>query len=257
VSNTWTLIDSPKPTPVANTAGVAMKGILYFGGGTVADGSASSSFESFDISSNLWRKLHPLPIPVAGHAVAALGDQIFMFGGSSATGTTAASYRYDIATDTWKPIAPMPTPRSLMAAETVNDRIYVIGGYNEGHELTDCAYYTPATDAWTHCAAMTTPRSGLGMARVGGNLFAIGGGATGFIGFNERYDTITDRWTPLETPITSDWQSVAVASQPSEFFVFGGYSNGERLSFAYVYEVFTNRVYVPAFLANDSQGNKP
>jgi DNA-binding CsgD family transcriptional regulator len=257
LSNTWMLLNTPKPTAVANTAVVAVNSRIYIAGGTTANGSPSNALEAYDVASGRWDVLAPLPVPIAGHAMAGLGNQLYLFGGTGDAGTTTAGYRYDITQNSWQPIAPMPDPRSLMAADTVNDRIYVIGGFSEGRELTTCAFYTPASDTWTNCAPMTIPRSGLGLARVGTNLFAIGGGSNGFIGFNERYDTLMDRWSPLETPITSDWQSVAVASMPSEFFVFGGYSNGERLSFAYVYEVFTNRVYVPAFLSTDNQEKKP
>ncbi len=264
LSNTWTLAPSSKPTAVANTAAVAVGNRIYVAGGTTADGSPSNALESYDVAAGRWTVLAPLPARLAGHAMVALDNQLYVFGGVSDGGTTDASYRYDITQNTWHPIAPMPGARSLMAADTVNPkgtldsaRIYVIGGFNDGRELATCAFYAPDSDSWDNCAPMTIPRSALGLARVGTNLYAIGGGSTGFIGFNERYDALTDRWTPLETPVTSDWQSTAVASMPSEFFVFGGYNNGERLAFTYVYEVFTNRVYVPAFLATDSQGKKP
>jgi N-acetylneuraminic acid mutarotase len=181
--------------------------------------------------------------------MAALGNQLFVFGGVTAQGATNDSYRYDIAEDKWKPIKPLPTRRSLPAAAVLNDRIYVVGGYDDGRELATCEAYTPSSNSWAECAPMTIPRGGLGLARVGANLFAIGGGVSGYIGFNERYDPASDRWTAIETPpsLTSDWQSAAVASRGTEFYVFGGYSNGERLAVTYVYEVLTNRVFVPAF----------
>lgn len=257
ISNTWSLQNTPKPTAVANASAVEVKGRLFYAGGTMSDGNRSNALEAFDTVASKWMTLKPLPEHVAGHAMAASGNKLFVFGGEADSGLTAAAYRYDTDSDTWKPIAPMPTARSLMVAATANDRIYVVGGYAGGHELATCEYYMPASDTWSTCAPLTIPRSGLGLARVGDSLFAIGGGITGFIGFNERYDISTNRWTPLETPVISDWQSVAVASLPNEFYVIGGYSNGERLSFTYVYEVFTSRVFIPAFLSPQEQTTQP
>lgn len=257
VSNTWTVLDSPKPTPVANTSAATANGRIYIAGGTTADGAATGTLEVFDPRNQEWQSLTPLAQPVAGHAFAALGDQLFVFGGANAQGVTAASYRYDITQDKWQPIKALPTRRSLAAAATLNDRIYVVGGYDDGRELATCEYYTPTSDTWETCAPTTIPRSSLGLVRVGANLFAIGGGVSGFIGFNERYDAASNRWTAIETPLTSDWQSIAVATRGTEFYVFGGYSNGERLAFTYVYEVLTTRVFVPAFQSQGSDNRTP
>jgi N-acetylneuraminic acid mutarotase len=147
----------------------------------------------------------------------------------------------------------MPTPRSLAAAAVIKDRIYVVGGYDEGREFATCESYRPASDAWQSCAPMLLPRGSPGLAQVGANLFAVGGGWSGFVGFNERYNPVDDRWTSFETPLVGDWRSLAVASLPGEFYALGGYSNGRRLPFNYVYEVFTNRTFLPAFQAGDQQ----
>lgn len=257
ISNTWTLMSSPKPTPVANTGAAVVGSHVYVIGGADSNGNTTSAVEAYDTTNNTWQVLKQLPIPLAGHAVASLGGTIYVFGGIDHAGATNTSLAYNTETNAWSTQAPIPTARSLAAAESLGDRIYVVGGYADGHELATCEYFIPAMQTWDTCAPLTVPRSGLGLARVGSSLFAIGGGVTGFIGFNERYDPTTNRWTAVETPLTGDWQSIAVASLPTEFYVFGGYNNGERLAFSYVYEVFTNRVYVPAFLSSDSGGHTP
>ena len=257
VTNTWTTLSTPKPTPVANTSAAVVDGRIYIAGGTTQNGSPTTALEVFDTTTGQWKTLAPTSQPVAGHGFAALGNQLYLFGGATNKGITSASERYDITTNTWHSIAPIPTPRTLAAAATFDDRIYVVGGYNGEHELSTCEYYLPADDTWNTCDAMTVPRSGLGLVRVANNLFAVGGGMSGFLGFNERYDPATNRWTALDTPLTSDWQSVAVAPHQTEFYVFGGYSGGQRLAFTYVYEVFTNRVFVPAFQAAPDKSGTP
>ena len=132
-----------------------------------------------------------------------------------------------------------------MAAVALNDRIFVVGGYDDGRESSSCEVYTPTTNTWAECAPMLIPRGGFGLARIGSTLYAIGGGQASFVGFNERYDSVNNRWTSFETPLIGDWRNVAVAASLTEFYVIGGYSNNRRLAFTYVYEVFNNRTFLP------------
>lgn len=252
-SNTWTPLSAPKPTPVWNAAAAAVGRLIYVAGGATANGAATDRLEVFDTGTNVWRSLRPLPAPMTGHSMAAFDGRLYVFGDKSNNPGSVDSFVYDIAGDTWQPIAPMPTPRSLTGAATFDDRIYVIGGYDEGREFATCEVYWPARNTWTACAPMQLPRGGPGVARVGNSLYVAGGGWAGFVGFNERYDPQNDRWTPIETPLIGDWRGVAVAAQPTEFYVIGGYSNGRRLPFTYVYEVFTNRTFLPAFQASPDE----
>ena len=247
LTNAWTALVSPKPTSVANSPAAVINGRIYLAGGTTNDGASTDRVESFDPKVNSWRSEPSLPYAMAGHALASLSEKLYLFGGASNQGVTSRSWRFSPDSGVWQPIAPMPTPRTLAAAASFGDSIYVVGGFNAGRELSTCEVYTPTTDSWTSCESMTIPRSGLGLVRLGNSLFAIGGGMTSFMGFNERYDPETNRWTAVDSPFASDWQSIAVVANTTEFYVFGGYSGGERLPLTYVYEVFASRVFVPAF----------
>jgi hypothetical protein len=97
------------------------------------------------------------------------------------------------------------------------------------------------------------PRGSLGLARVGNVLFAIGGGRAGYVGFNERFDINSNRWSPFETPITGDWHSIATASDAGEVYVVGGYNSGRRLPGAYVYEAQQTQTYLPAVTSQGEQ----
>ncbi len=244
-SNSWRGVGAPKPTPVWNVVASIVENLIYVAGGTTANNVATNRLEAYDIVNGTWRVLAPLPRPTTGHAMTALNEQLFVFGGKVANNTTANSYVYDIASDTWRAIAPLPTPRSLTAAVALNDRIFVVGGYDDGRESSICEVYTPSTNTWAECAPMLIPRGGFGLARIGSTLYAIGGGQASFVGFNERYDSVNNRWTSFETPLIGDWRNVAVAASLTEFYVIGGYSNNRRLAFTYVYEVFNNRTFLP------------
>lgn len=248
-NNTWALLDAPKPTPVWNAPAAALGNLIYVAGGATANGVATDKLEVFDTAARTWHSLQPLPTALSGHSMAAFNGKLYVFGDKASNLNTVDSFVYDTASDTWQTIAPMPTPRSLTGAAVFDDRIYIIGGYDEGREFATCEVYWPARNAWSSCAPMQLARGSPAVARVGNSLYVVGGGWASFIGFNERYDPQSDRWTSIETPLIGDWRGVAVAALPTEFYIIGGYSNGRRLAFTYVYEVFTNRTFLPAFQA--------
>ena len=250
-NNTWSPSGALKPTPAWNAAAVAIGPLIYVAGGTTSNGVATDKVEVLDTTRNQWQSLSPLPAPLTGHSMAALNGKLYVFGDKSTNPTTVDSYEYDIAAGAWRPIAPMPTPRSLTGAAAFDDHIYVLGGYDDGREFATCEAYFPANNTWKSCAPMLIARGGPGVARVGNSLYAVGGGWSGFVGFNERYDPQTNRWTSIETPLVGDWRSTAMAALPTEFYVFGGYSNSRRLAFTYVYEVFSNRTFLPAFQSSE------
>ena len=78
---------------------------------------------------------------------------------------------------------------------------------------------------------------------------AIGGGVVAnYIPFNERYDAAADVWEPFEIPAAraGTWKNPAVASLPTEFYVIGGSTGPELRSEMFVYEVLTNKSFLPS-----------
>lgn len=129
----------------------------------------------------------PLPTPRAGLGAAALGSEVFVFGGFGtipATGSpeaTSSLLRYHA--DAWHetaldgtPLAPMHVPRHSFGAAVLDGQLYVAGGIgSDGLELDSVEAYDPATNRWTQKAPMIAPRAHLGLAALGGRLYAIGG----------------------------------------------------------------------------------
>ncbi len=63
-------------------------------------------------------------------ASTALDGKIYVGGGLSWLGTTAAFEVFDPKTKTWHKLAPLPQPHHHLAMATANGRIYVTGGYS-------------------------------------------------------------------------------------------------------------------------------
>lgn len=241
----------PKPTPVMNTGAAVIGDTLYVPGGATTDRQATDRVEALNLTTGEWKLLPPLPRPLAGHAVVAFQDQLYVIGGRTLGGLNDTTFAFDVKTGRWTSLAPLPTPRSQLGAAALDGRIYAVGGYDGRREYATCEYFEIATGAWFSCAPMTIPRGGLGLAQIGSALYAVGGGLSGFVGFNERYDTIADKWTPFEMPAQrmGDWRYVGVASLVPGFYVIGGSTRGVPLADNYVYEVLTNRTFLPAFQA--------
>lgn len=248
-TNTWR-IGASKPTPLRLAAGAVMSGVIYMPAGTDAAGAPTAVFESYDVEAERWAVLPPLPRAMAGHVVATVGERVYVFGGRLADENfNTSGYVYDRMALRWTRIAGLPTVRSQAAAAVVNGRIYVVGGTDGRRELATCEYYDVVAERWTACRPMSIARGGLGLAQVGIGLYAVGGGVVAnYIPFNERYDAASDTWEPFEIPAAraGTWKNPAVASLPTEFYVIGGSTGMEARSEMYVYEVLTNKSFLPS-----------
>ncbi|MGD1996944.1 MAG: kelch repeat-containing protein [Anaerolineae bacterium] len=241
-SDTWERA-AEKPTPTAYVAAGVVEGRIYVPGGRTSTGEATAAVEVYEPATDLWSEASSLPLPLYAYAVAVYEGQIYVFGGTDDQEVLRTTYVYDPAGDAWEERASMPEARTVAAATTLGERIYVVGGFRDGRQLNTCAVYDPAENRWDECAPLTVGRGGLGLVGLGGQLYAIGGGA--YLGFNERYDPRSDRWTAVETPLTGVWQAPGVALLDMAVYAVGGWTRGyESLNLAF--EPLPYRIFIPA-----------
>ncbi len=163
----------------------------------------SSINEVYDIATNSWQTLAPMPIGDMYLGAEAVGGLILVKG-------IGFGWVYDITTDSWSNTTALPlyswyqngNPTTLLqinvnnktlktdvqdgaAAETsgINAPINV---YVMGSKVNEV--YNPANDSWTKAAAMPTPRTDFGLAVSNDILYAIGG--FGPTNVNEQYTPI-------------------------------------------------------------------
>jgi len=183
-----------------------------------------------------WRPRASLPQTEVGPCSAAVGETIYVIGGSSSTLNLA----YDTTADSWTMKAPMPTGRYALGAATVNGVIYVIGGSPSpgSGTLNTNEAYVPGIDAWTSKIPMPTAREGLVVVAVNNIIYAIGGkdSAGNVLGTNEAYDVSTDSWSS-KTPMPTPRLGAGADAVSGLIYVIGGFS-GNELS--------TNEAYDPA-----------
>jgi DNA-binding CsgD family transcriptional regulator len=241
-ANGW-LPGSDKPSPVANVQAGVVEGLIYVPGGVTADGGASSVLEVYDPAADLWTTRAALPAPLAGYALAVFGGQLYLFGGWDGAGYIDSVWVYDPAADAWSSRSPLPVAVGFAAAASLPDRILVAGGFDGRQEYAACGAYYPADDRWETCAAMNLPRGGLGMAADGASAYAIGGGWQRTATFNERYDSLTNTWSSISSPVQGQWLNPGVAGRGSLIYAVGGWS-GAFLDNNEVFEG-TFRAFIP------------
>lgn len=183
-TNTWLSLAN-MPTGRAGLGAAVVGNAIYAIGGrigsTPCSGGELATVERYDIDTDTWSTVAPLPSARSDLAAVAHGGKIYVFGGCAPLGFRNDVDVYDPVTDTWS-TAPlnMPTARaSMYGAAAKGGTIYVIGGWNGSGQLTTNEAYDVAADAWSTELAMPSPRAEMGVVFHGGRIYTVGGGLTG------------------------------------------------------------------------------
>ena len=138
-------------------AAATIGGQIYAAGGMVGEtGRPLDLLARYDPETDSWTTLTRMPEAVRAGAAASVDGVLYVIGGSTADGNSAAVYVYDPAIDTWTEKATLPSGRFNHSAVALGGKIYVLGGFAEGKELRDVLVYDPATDTWS-CLLYTSP----------------------------------------------------------------------------------------------------
>lgn len=112
------------PTPRENAAGAVVSGYFIVTGGASASGKLDD-VEMFVPAEWGWKRLPPLSTPTSNHAMAYLGNWLFLFGDREDPEQVLA---YDLRTKKSSAVKVDFLPARNAAAIRVGDRIYVVGG---------------------------------------------------------------------------------------------------------------------------------
>jgi len=190
VTDTWTTLTS-MPTPRAGAAAAVIDdGIFVIGGrqstgGPCSGGPYSGAVERYDVDTDTWSTVAPLPNPRSDLAAVAHGGKIFVFGGctgtASAPSVTNEVDMYDPQTNTWTTgLAPMPTPRASLVAGHSGAQVYAIGGTNGVSVSNVNEVYDIPSNTWSTNTPMPTARQEAGVNSHGGRIYVVGGAQPAF-----------------------------------------------------------------------------
>ena len=260
--------------------------IFSFGG--VHKGTTVDNAEVFDIASETFTPIRPLPVPLDHTMAVAVDDQIYIIGGSlSATnqvsGDTVAEmmavtnwdfaprtavYRYDPATDRYTRLGPMPLARLGHSAVAHGQHIYSVGG--QGPNPGVMLRYHIDSDNWDLLPGMPTFREHQAIGVLEGRIHVVGGrwpnplnpGATFMIGqlntdANECFDPGSMTWATRAPAPTSRGAGYG-AVLGGLFYVAGGevLDSPDRLTFGEVeaYDPRTNSWLIAPDLPTSRHG---
>ena len=123
-------------TPVRAPAVAVVGTTVYVFGGVVSGpdytGTFTVSVQSYNISTGLSKVAGTLPAPLAHARAVAFGDQVYVVGGSTPKGPTAAIQRFDPRTGGLSPAGNLPGPVADPAAATIGGTSYLAGGIAAG-----------------------------------------------------------------------------------------------------------------------------
>ncbi len=114
------------PTVRSDFSGVTVGSVAYLAGGY--DGTTDSPSVLATSDGQHFRTAARLPVPVRYAAVAAVGGQIWVFGGETANGPTSAVQRIDPGTGRASVVGHLPQPVQGASAVTLDGQVYVAGG---------------------------------------------------------------------------------------------------------------------------------
>lgn len=205
---------------------------------TVRDGSDQAE----------WRARASMPEARAEVGVAALGDRVYVVGGTLQRGDEAPEWASDLVTsydpraDSWRQHAPLPRPLSHVAVATLDGELYAVGGFTGIVHFNpqQVAYvYNPRSDRWRQLPDMPEKLGSVGVAAVDGKLHVIGGRDSrtsvvlpgieppitlgfGSVRSHQVYDPTRRRWSeaPLLPGEARDHAGTAVLGH--HIHVFGG-----------------------------------
>ncbi|HEX8938699.1 MAG TPA: hypothetical protein VF763_00930 [Candidatus Limnocylindrales bacterium] len=198
--SSWKTDDTLKlPAPRAGAAVVVAGDGLFVVGGSDAKGPTTTVWKAtLDTKGALgaWKPVGPLPAaePRTDAGAALLGNYLFVYGGSGASGPTATVLRADVSTSNgattiadgkWATSADanLPAPRTRAETFVANGTLYVVGGTDGQAPQSETYWTTPSAqgviDVWHHLTADDLPAS-LGLAGAaavpsGSHAFLIGG----------------------------------------------------------------------------------
>lgn len=208
--------------------------VYVIGGKSHNKAEIKNSNEVYDIASDTWTTLMPLPMALEDAHGGEYNNKIYICGGNSASGVSKKLYEYDIAINSWEEKASMNYAREAHMTAMYDGKLYVFGGRGDSNASSTVEVYDRQTDTWTVISNLPTPRWH-GQAVVLNDYIYVLGGTNNptwrdnpdYDGVNviEVFDPRTNKWlidSSFTLPKTLDRFAIA-RTAGNEAFIIGGF----------------------------------
>jgi len=179
-----------------------------------------------NLQESAWAEIADLPSPIGEHGLFAYKGGLYVVGGRTPDGDTAAVWRYDLMSGTWADMASLPFPRHSFAAFIAEDELWVIGGRSAalGTRIVQTSIYSFEKDTWQAGPDLPLGRGGHVAAFSNGKLHVIGGevfGPTKLVKRHDIYDPASQTWSDGPLAPAPRHGSAAIVFE-NEIYMFGG-----------------------------------
>ena len=219
--------------------------VYAFGGYLDVAGSLfnASSFR-YNVRSNSWTPLSPMPAAFGAASAAFYGGRIFVSGGYDGGSGRTSLFIYDITNDTWSAGAPMPSSRAGHIFLALGDRLYAFGG--DFTPSPTYVAYDPLNNAWGSNGVLPTARGGGGGAVINGEAYLVAGQSStgGPARVIQKFSPASGSFSNVTT-LPYFFAQPFVAAVGSRIYVIGGHDPGplpwDVTGLAQVFDVETGR----------------
>ncbi|XP_058933924.1 kelch repeat and BTB domain-containing protein 12 isoform X1 [Kogia breviceps] len=182
--------------------------------------------DKYSVERDTWKRVSPLPLPLACHAVVTVNNKLYVIGGRTPQmdlpdeepdRLSNKLWKYDPSRDQWTEQAPMKYSKYRFSTAVVDSELYVLGGIGcigrDKGQVRKCLdaveIYNPDGDFWREGPPMPSPLLSLrtnstNAGAVDGKLYICGG----FHGA-DRHEVISKEILELD-PWENQWNVVAV-----------------------------------------------
>jgi hypothetical protein len=153
------LCNLPEPARKDYTVVAFEHKVLIFGGSSGTDYNFLDSVLEFDLSTNEFKDMPPLPCAVSNMAGVRWGDQAVLIGGFDQDGPSKKVLMYNSTTGNTTDLPSMLEERSASAAVITGNTIVVMGGMGTPGRLRSVEAFTLGGYSWRYLPAMNDIRS--------------------------------------------------------------------------------------------------
>jgi len=166
----------------ADASGVSVGNTAYVVGGY--DGPAMDAEVLSTTNGTTFQQVATLPVPVRYAAVAAVGGNIYVFGGESLSGApVGAVQEVEPSLHSARVVADLPVALGGASAAAFGGAVYVAGGVNASGQPQAAVYaFDPATGRVLRAGQLRVPVAYAGAAVSGGRMWVVGGQLDGGAG---------------------------------------------------------------------------
>lgn len=168
-SSPWTVLAASLPVARTRAAAVGVARAsgafeIFVIGGETFDGTPLRNVDAFRVAADgtLLAIAPPPPLPEArsAHRAVAIGERLFVLGGTSdGSDVVDTVWTLDLAdaSPAWQTLAPMPEARRDHVAVVLEGRIYVLAGSSGDTPIALADVYDPGTGLWRTDRESTSP----------------------------------------------------------------------------------------------------